>query len=113
LSGNTKRDEHLRSPDFFSVKEYPEITFKSTSLKRTGEGAYEAAGTLTLRGQSKPLTVTLQQTGQGEGRGGVGVIGLEGRFTIKRSEFGMEYGLGRGLSDDVELVVAIQGAAQG
>jgi len=112
LSGNSKRDEHLRSPDFFSAKEYPEITFKSTSMKKVGDGRFEATGTLTLRGQSKPLTVTIEHTGDGEGRRGP-VSGLETRFTIKRSEFGMVYGLGQGLSDEVEVIVSLQGGAQG
>lgn len=111
-SGNAKRDDHLRSPDFFAVKEYPELSFTSSSLKRTGENTFEAAGTLTLRGQSKPLTVTIEQTGSGEGRGGVPIVGIETKFTIKRSDFGMTYGLGRGLSDEVEVIVSLQGQAQ-
>jgi polyisoprenoid-binding protein YceI len=107
-TGNGKRDEHLESPDFFSAKEYPEMSFKSTSVKKKGDTSYEAAGTLTMHGQSKPLTVTIEQTGTGEGRGGP-VAGLETKFTVKRSEYGINYGLGKGLSDEVDVIISLEG----
>ena len=63
-TGNAKRDTHLKSPDFFSAKEFPNISFKSTSVKSAGENKYEVAGDLTLHGVTKPITVTIEKVGQ-------------------------------------------------
>lgn len=110
-SANADRDKHLRSPDFFSTKEFPTLTFKSTAVKAGSNGAFEVSGNLTLRGQSRPLTITVKDTGRGPARGGGGgeVAGLETTFTIKRSDFGMNYMVGKGLDDEVTLTVALEG----
>ena len=55
-TNSPKRDNHLRSPDFFSVKEFPTITFKSTNWKKTGDNAYEVTGNLSLHGKTKTIT---------------------------------------------------------
>lgn len=92
-TGNERRDQHLRSPDFFNAKQFPAMTFKSTSIKDTEvdgyEAAWEVAGDLSLHGVSKPLTFVLRQIGRGEDRRGNYNVGLQAEFTIKRSEFGM------------------------
>jgi polyisoprenoid-binding protein YceI len=62
-SGNPKRDDHLKSPDFFSAQEFPTITFKSTSVKKAGDNKLEVTGDMTMHGQTKPITVTLEQGG--------------------------------------------------
>src|SRR5215211_7777133 len=51
------RDKHLRGEDFFFVEKYPQITFKSKSIKKTGKDTYDVAGTLILRGVSKDVTL--------------------------------------------------------
>lgn len=109
-SRNKGRDEHINGPDFFSSKEFPTISFKSTSFKKTGEGTYEVAGNLTFRGVTKPVTVALTDTGTGPGRGGATVAGIEARFTFKRTDFGNSYMAGKGLSDEVEIIAALEGA---
>ncbi|HEX8877418.1 MAG TPA: YceI family protein [Phycisphaerales bacterium] len=109
-TANEGRDKHLRSGEIFSATEFPTITFKSSSLKKTGENTYEATGELTLRGTKKPLTVTITDTGRGVGRGNKSVAGFETKFAIKRSEFGVSYGVGPGLSDEVQMIVSLQGA---
>lgn len=92
-TGNERRDQHLKSPDFFNAKQFPVITFKSTSIRETRvEGyavAWEVSGDLSLHGVSKPLTFVLKQIGKGEDRRGNYNVGLQADFTIKRSEFGM------------------------
>jgi polyisoprenoid-binding protein YceI len=109
-TANPGRDKHLKGGDFFSSAEFPAISFKASSLKKTGENTFEAAGELTLRGTKKPLTVTITDTGRGTGRGNKQVAGFEAKFTVKRSDFGVSYGVGPGLSDDVTMIVSLQGA---
>lgn len=55
-----KRDEHLKSADFFDVAKFPTITFKSTSVKQAGEGKLEVAGNLTMHGVTKPVTLAVE-----------------------------------------------------
>lgn len=75
-TGNKKRDEHLKSKDFFLVKEYPKICFQSTSIKSTSNG-YEVVGSLAMLGATKKVTIPFSFSD--------GVV--EGKFTINRSEF--------------------------
>jgi len=102
------RDKHLRSADFFSAKEFPTITFKSTSMTKTGENAFDVSGDLTIRGTTKPVTAKVVYGGIAKGRRG-DVAGVDAMFTIKRSEFGVSYMVGPGLSDEVGLIVSLEG----
>ncbi len=110
-TANAKRDQHLKSQDFFSAKEFPEITFKSKSIKASGSGGFEVAGELSLHGVNKPLTVTLTKVGEGKGMDGSALLGYDTTFTIKRSDFGMSTYVKEGaLSDDVTLMVSLEAA---
>jgi polyisoprenoid-binding protein YceI len=102
------RDKHLKTPDFFSVKEFPTLSFKSTSVESKGDKKYLVKGDLTLHGQSKPVEVTITDTGRGEGRGGTKVAGIETMFVIKRSDYGMSYMMGP-LGDEVTIYVSLEG----
>ncbi len=108
-TANEKRDQHLRSSDFFSAKQFPVITFKSTkvSMKDGKEDMLEITGDLELLGVKKSITVDVEITGKAKGRQGEPLIGFESIFTIKRSEFGMTYGAGA-VSDDIRLIVTIE-----
>jgi polyisoprenoid-binding protein YceI len=110
-TANEKRDNHLKSPDFFSVDEFPQITFKSDALKLTGGNLYEAKGTLALHGTSKEVTVVVERIGTKDTRAGYRT-GFEGTVTIRRSDFGMTYGLDGALGDEVKLILAIEGVRQ-
>lgn len=102
-----KREEHLRSPDFFNAKQYPTITFKSTSVKK-GEGKMlEVSGDLTVHGVTKSITIPVEIIGEGD-FAGTHRVGLEAIFTIKRSDFDMK-GVPM-VGDDVRLMVALEGA---
>ena len=107
-TANTKRDQHLRSPDFFSAKQFPVITFKSTKvrMKEGEEDVLEVTGELELLGVKKSITVDVGITGRGEDDGDA-LIGFETTFMIKRSEFGMNYGMGA-VSDDIRLTISIE-----
>ncbi|MDE0423900.1 MAG: YceI family protein [Candidatus Poribacteria bacterium] len=109
-TANEKRDQHLRSPDFFSAKQFPVITFKSTKVntKEGEEDMLEVTGDLEVLGVKKSITVDVAITGKGKGRQGESLIGFESVFTINRSEFGMTYGVGGPVSDDIRLIVTIE-----
>lgn len=108
-TGNEKRDQHLRSSDFFSAKQFPMITFKSTKVrvKADKKDVLEVTGDLELHGVKKSITVDVEITGRAQGRQGESLIGFESTFTIKRSEFGMTYGMGP-VSDDIRLTVSVE-----
>jgi polyisoprenoid-binding protein YceI len=107
-SGNPKRDQHLRSPDFFNVKQFPDISFKSTQIKPLGDNVFEVAGDLTLLGVTKPIVTKVERIGVGRDMRGGSRSGIESTFTIKRSDFGMKFMVGP-VGDEVRITVATEG----
>ncbi len=106
-----KRDNHLRSPDFFNIADYPLISFKSNSVKKINPDIYEVSGNLTLLGKTRPVTVKAHATGSGKDPWGNFRKGFETAFSIKRSDFGMNFMMG-GVSDEVNLTVSFEGIRQ-
>lgn len=104
-----KLDGHLKSPDFFNSKEFPAMTFKSASVTKKADGNFEVTGELSMHGVTKPVTAALEVTGVADM--GMGArAGVEAVFTVKRSDFGMKYGLEKGtLGDSVRVVVSLEG----
>jgi polyisoprenoid-binding protein YceI len=107
-TGNVKRDNHLRSPDFFDADNFPDIAFKSVFVKKLQESTYEVVGYMTLHGVSQSVTVQAVKTGDIQIPGGEVRTGFETTFTIRRSDYGMKYMLG-GVGDKVELTVSVEG----
>jgi polyisoprenoid-binding protein YceI len=102
------RDRHLKGPDFFSVKEFPKLTFKSKSVAKKGQ-EWEVAGDLTMHGATKPLTVLVKPTGSIDDPRTGPKVGFETEFTIKRSDFGMTYGVDKkALGDEVKVMLAVE-----
>ncbi len=106
-SNHEKRDQHLKSPDFLNVKQFPVITFRSTSAKKTGEQQFEVTGELELHGVSKTVTVQVTRTGSGKDPWGGYRTGAEARFTVKRSDFDMNFML-EGISDELDVIVSLE-----
>jgi polyisoprenoid-binding protein YceI len=107
-----KRDEHLRGPDFFDVKQFPKIVFKSTSVARgKDEKSLRVTGDLTLHGETKEVVMTLTKTGEGKGPYGDERIGFSGRIVVKRSEFGMTTMVPQ-IGDDVNVLISMEGIKQ-
>jgi polyisoprenoid-binding protein YceI len=107
-TANAKRDQHLKSPDFLSVKEFPTISFKSKSVKKLPDGKYEVAGEFTLHGVTKSVTVKVEKTGSGKSPvGGGELAGYETIFTIKRSDYGMKNAI-PAIGDEIELTISIE-----
>lgn len=111
-SNNEGRDRHLRSPDFFNTAQFPTATFRSTSIAAEPDGTLAVEGALTIRGTTKPVTLSLTPTGEGDRGPRFGYRhGWETELLISRSEYGISY-LPEGLGDEVKLVIAIQGIGQ-
>jgi polyisoprenoid-binding protein YceI len=83
------RDKHLKSADFFDAEKFPTMSFKSTSIKKTGDNKYSLTGDLTLHGVTKPVTVTMLHRGTtaNPNAKGAPVAGIQISGTIKRSDF--------------------------
>ncbi len=111
-TNNKARDEHLRGPDFFDTKQFTDITYKSTGIKKVDDTTYEVAGDLTMHGTTKPLTITLKHTGNGKNVQGKETIGFETTFTIKRSDFGVSGYIGKGLGDEVTMIISLESTKQ-
>jgi polyisoprenoid-binding protein YceI len=107
-TGNPQRDGHLKSPTFFSAKEFPTITFKSNSVKSSGDKKLEVTGDLTMHGQTKPITFTVERVGSSNLPNFGQRVGYFGTFTVKRSDFGMT-GMPEAVGDEIEMMVALEG----
>jgi len=106
-TGNAKRDEHLRSPDFFNAKQFPTLTFKSTSVKPTKEG-YVVTGDLTMHGVTKSVTFPLVGGRKAEFPKGVQRTGYSTDLSLKRTEFGMDK-MTEAIGDEVFISISFEG----
>jgi polyisoprenoid-binding protein YceI len=105
-TGFAKRDNDIKGPDFLNVKQFPTVAFKSKSVQKVTDQQYTVTGDLTFHGVTKPLTVQANVVGQGKSPKGESLIGAEVHFALKRTEYGVNYGM-PGIGDDVELTVAV------
>lgn len=106
-TNNEKRDQHLKSPDFFNAKQFPMIIFKSKTVETSGD-TYKVTGELTLHGVTKPVTLDIKKVSEAKGMEGEIRGGGQTRFTIKRSDFGMNFMQGA-LGDDVTVFLSLEG----
>lgn len=87
---NAKLDSDLKAPDWFDAQKYPNITFTSTNVTVTGQDEAKVSGELTIRGVTKPVTLTVRFNGAGINPVDKHyTVGFDATTTIKRSEFGM------------------------
>lgn len=104
-TGSGMKDGKLKSKDFFDVKDNPTITFLSKKFVQTGPDTIEVPGDFTIRGVSKPATLTFTVTGAGTGVGGI-----KGTMAFDRKEFGMNSGIPFiRIADRVEVTVDLKG----
>jgi polyisoprenoid-binding protein YceI len=108
-TNNGGRDTHLKSPDFFNVKQFPTITFKSKSVKAVKDG-FEVSGELTMHGETKEISFTLNGGKQMEMKGQKRT-GYWADVKLKRSDFGMKNML-QGIGDTVYISVGVEGTAK-
>jgi polyisoprenoid-binding protein YceI len=116
-TGETQRDEHLRSADFFDVEEFPEITFESTRVEAIDDESSRVYGKLTMHGVAREIKLDVLIQGSdidpwGNTRAGLDVVG-----TLKRSDFDMKFNqaLGSGnvlVGDKVTVSLSISAVLQ-
>jgi polyisoprenoid-binding protein YceI len=104
-TGSGMKDGKLKSKDFFNVKEDPLITFHSDKVVQTSPTTFELPGTFTIRGVSKPETLTFTLTGKGTGSGEI-----KGTMAFDRKDYGMNKGIPFvTIADRVEVTVDLKG----
>ncbi len=107
-----KRDDHLRSPDFFNTAEFPEMTFSSTEVVKTGDQSAKLIGDLTLLGVTHPVELDLVVNKVGvHPFNKKHVAGFTATGIIKRSQFGMTFGVPM-IGDEIALRLELEGVRQ-
>jgi len=116
-TGIEKRDNHLRTADFFEAAKYPEITFKSKRVEKKGDQTV-LIGDFTMRGVTKELQLPVTLSGPVKDPQGNSRIGLEAKATVNRTDYGMKFNAvmeagGLMVGDDVTIDInaeAVKGA---
>jgi len=108
-----QRDAHLRSADFFEADRYPAIHFRSTRITRAGRDQFTVTGDLTIRGTTRPVTLTVESGGRGKDPWGGERVGFSTTTTINRKDFGLHWNQaleagGVLVGNDVKISVELQ-----
>jgi polyisoprenoid-binding protein YceI len=104
-TGSGMKDGKLKSKDFFNADQDPLITFRSTKVVQTGPNTFDVTGDFTIRGASKPQTLTLTLSGKGTGTGEV-----RGTMVFDRKDYGMNKGIPFvHIGDSVDVAVDLKG----
>ncbi|GAB6951395.1 YceI family protein [Corynebacterium simulans] len=90
-TGNEDRDSHVKGDDFFSVEQYPELTFSATSFDVDETGNGTVTGDLTIKGTTKPVTLNVEAEGLAEDPFGNTRFGFEATTKINRTDFGIDF----------------------
>lgn len=88
-TGNAQRDEHVRSADFLHAAQYPTMTYRSTGIRRNGDGLM-VDGELTLHGITRQVPLALEVTGFGPDPYGGTRVGVSATTKINRKDFGID-----------------------
>ena len=116
-TGANNRNDHLKSADFFNVKQFPTTSFKSTKLEAVSGSMYTLTGELTLHGETHAVTAALEYLGEGSFRDH-DLASFEAIFTINRRDFGMTtYSAADGsdtamLGNTVKIIISVEGPKQ-
>jgi polyisoprenoid-binding protein YceI len=107
-----QRDAHLRSPDFFDVENHPQITFRSTAVRRLDDDEFEVEGDFTIRGITNPLKLVGVLEGTETDPQGNERVGLSATAAINRSDYDMKFNMALGsgnvvVGDKVKILIDI------
>ena len=106
---NEMRDNHVRSEDFLSVEQFPEMTFTSTAIRPKTSELFEVDGELTLKGVTKTVTLQLELNGFGTHYEGHAIAGFSAATEINRSEFGVTGGAaGAAVGEKIRIALEIE-----
>ncbi|MBS1690739.1 MAG: YceI family protein [Actinobacteria bacterium] len=113
---NEQRDAHLKSADFFESDKYPTATFASTAVRADGDN-YLLDGDFTLRGVTRPVTLSLEFNGVNPGMGHGEVAGFEASVVLNRKDFGIDIDMpletgGAVVGDKVTITLEIEALKQ-
>jgi polyisoprenoid-binding protein YceI len=116
-SGDAKRDEHLRSADFFDVETYPTISFQSTKVEDRGDGTYALTGDLTVHGVTRAVTWDLEYDGTAKDPWGGTRAGFSASTDVNRKDWGLEWNValeagGFLVSDKIHLTLEVEAVKQ-
>lgn len=112
-TGIKKRDDHLRSHDFFDVEKYPEILFKSTKVEITAGNRCKVEGDLTIHGGTKPVALKAEYFGPIKSPFGATSLGFTATIRIDREDFGITWNMameggGVMVGRDVEITLDVE-----
>jgi polyisoprenoid-binding protein YceI len=112
-TGNEKRDDHLRSPDFFDAPNHPEMRFTSTEITDINGNTFQMKGDLTIRGTTKPVVFETELLGTAVDNEGRQRAGFTAATTINRKDFGLTWNRvteagGLVVGEDVDITLDIQ-----
>jgi polyisoprenoid-binding protein YceI len=116
-TGNSQRDDHLRSNDFFDATNHPKITFASTRIESKGDGEYVVHGDLTIRGTTRPIALEVEFHGTSKNPWGKTVSGFGAKATINRKDYGLAWNAlletgGVAVSEKVKIEIEVEAVAE-
>jgi polyisoprenoid-binding protein YceI len=108
-----QRDAHLRSPDFFDVERYPELTYVSRQVERSGGDSYRVVGDLTIRGVTREVVLDAAYQGQGQDPWGGSRMAFHATGRLDRREFGLTWNQaletgGILVGDEIRLTIDVE-----
>ncbi|MBO6575278.1 MAG: polyisoprenoid-binding protein [Rhodothermales bacterium] len=115
-TGIERRDNHLRSDDFFNAEAFPTMTFTSKEVRNLDGGEFELVGDLTIRDVTKEIVLDVEYLGSATMRGNQ-VLGFEARGSISRFDYGLKWDAlteagGLIVAEDVRLILELEATAQ-
>ena len=113
-TGNTQRDTHLRSADFFDVEAFPELRFRSTRIDKRGDANYAVVGQLTIRDVTREVSLDVEFGGRARDPWGNERLGFVATASVDRKDFGLRWNQaletgGVLVGDRIDIELELQG----
>lgn len=112
-TNNKDRDDHLKNPDFFDVKKFPKILFKSKKASATGKNSFDLTGDLTMHGVTKEVVLSGEITDEAKNFKGKPIRGFTASTKLNRKDFGLTYNKilesgGVALGEEVDVTIEFE-----